>query len=112
MLDDTAVAPDDDAIATGAGPIVAGSLTTTIPVPVIDDMLDESDESFFVERTNLTNAVANDLLGEATMADDDEPAPAPIATLPLPEDRLTGLLRLGAGVAAARGSAIRARTPG
>lgn len=60
--------------------IAAGQTTTTVTIRVIADVLDEDNETFFVELGDLVNAAAsgNDLNTTVAIADDDAP---PTATL-------------------------------
>ena len=51
--------------------ILAGQLTATVQVPVIDDMLDEPDESFNVVLSGAVNAVINSGTGVVTIIDND-----------------------------------------
>ncbi|MFT3746473.1 MAG: MBG domain-containing protein [Pyrinomonadaceae bacterium] len=53
--------------------IPAGSSTYTFAVSVNGDMVNESDETFFVNVTNVTGAVVNDGQGQGTILNDDSP---------------------------------------
>lgn len=55
--------------------IPANTTTQTVTVQVIGDLLDEADETFFVNLSNATNAVITDNQGQGTITDDD-PLPA------------------------------------
>ena len=74
--DGTATADSDYDSATGTLTIDPGSTTGTIAVPVLDDELDEPDETFAVTLTNAINGTISDADGEATITDNDEPPPA------------------------------------
>ena len=50
--DGTAAAPDDYTATSGTATIPAGSLSTTIMVPIIDDAVAEPDETFTVTLSN------------------------------------------------------------
>lgn len=76
--DGTATAPGDYTPANGTGSIPAGSLSTTISVPVIGDPVAEPDETFFVNVTGIAGAVGGDTQGQATITNEDA---APIPTL-------------------------------
>ena len=60
--------------------IAAGQTTTTVTIRVSGDVLDEDDETFYVELADLVNAAAsgNDLRTTVAIADNDAP---PTATL-------------------------------
>lgn len=76
--DQSAIAPDDYAATAGTLTFAPGTTTQTIEVSIVDDALDEPDETFGVTLANPRNAVlqgANPAL--VTLLDDDEPAPAP-----------------------------------
>ena len=69
--DDTAIAGSDYTSTRGTLTIAAGSLSGTIAVPVLDDALDELDETFTLTLSNATNALISDGEGTGTIADDD-----------------------------------------
>lgn len=52
----------------------AGTTSRTITVPIAGDLLDESDESFFVNLSGAVGATVIDGQGIVTINDDDEPA--------------------------------------
>ena len=74
--DGTALAGSDYTAASGTLTIDSGSRTGTISVPVLDDEIDEPDESFTVTLSGATNATIADSQGAATITDNDEPPPA------------------------------------
>jgi large repetitive protein len=67
----TAVAPGDYTATSGTLTFAAGETTKTITVPVIGDLLVESNESYFVNLTNATNATIADAQGIGTITNDD-----------------------------------------
>ncbi|NER20064.1 MAG: DUF4347 domain-containing protein [Symploca sp. SIO1C2] len=71
--DGTAVAPDDFTANNGTLTIAAGQTTGTITVDIIDDAINETDETFTVDLTNATNAVIADAQGIGTITDNDGP---------------------------------------
>ncbi len=70
--DITAIAGSDYFAASGPATIPAGSLTATLRVQVVGDLVDERDESFTVELTNPQHVVIVDGTGAGTIVDDDE----------------------------------------
>lgn len=74
--DGTATAGADyEAITAGSDFFPPNSTTRTISIPVLADQLAESGETFFVTLTNPENATIADAVGQATIIDDDSPAP-------------------------------------
>lgn len=71
--DGSASAPSDYQARSGTLTFAPGITSQTISVPVNGDIIDESDETFFVELMSATNASIADLEGIATIADDDAP---------------------------------------
>ena len=72
----TALAGLDYTTTTGTVTIPAGSLTGTLNVPVLGDLIDEPDETFFVNLTNPPGgATLLDAQGLGTILDDD-PVPS------------------------------------
>ncbi len=59
----------------GSISIGAGNTVATIAIPVVGDTVDEGDESFFLNLTNITNATLAESQAVATIIDDD-PLPA------------------------------------
>lgn len=72
--DGTATTPADYTATAGTGVIPAGSMTTTITVPIVGDTAVEPDETFVLNITNVTGAVATDTHGQATILNDDAAA--------------------------------------
>ncbi|MBA2732119.1 MAG: lamin tail domain-containing protein [Acidobacteria bacterium] len=69
--DGTATAGSDYQSTTGTLTFAPGETTKTILVPIINDSLDESSETFLVNLTNATNGVIFDNQGQGTITDDD-----------------------------------------
>ncbi len=72
---DSAVAPADYAAASGSLTFVAGETSKTVTVNVNGDVLDEANESFFLNLTGPLHATLADGQAAGTITDDD-PAPA------------------------------------
>jgi hypothetical protein len=83
---ETAVSASDFAASSGTGMIPAGSTTTTLSVPVLADTLDEPDETFTVQLSNVTGAQPVRDLGRATIVDDD---PEPVVSISGPAAPVT-----------------------
>jgi hypothetical protein len=69
----TATAPADYTATSGTLVIPAGSVTGNINVTVIDDAIDELDETFFVNLSAAVNGTIGDSQGIATILDNDGP---------------------------------------
>jgi uncharacterized repeat protein (TIGR01451 family) len=85
--DGTATAASGDYVAkslTGQT-IPAGSSTYTFDVLVNGDTTIEPNETFFVNVTNITAAIAGDTQGQGTIVDDDAPPTLSINNVTLPE---------------------------
>jgi hypothetical protein len=67
----TATAGNDYTATTTSVTIPAGATGTTVNVPVLDDSLDEPDETFTVRLTSATGATVRDAEGTVTVTDDD-----------------------------------------
>ena len=74
--DDTATQGADYAETTGTLTFDALETEQTITVPLLDDALDEADETFTVALTNAANATLDDAEATGTIADNDD-APGP-----------------------------------
>ena len=72
-LDGTATAGEDYEQVSGTLTFSPGQLTQTISVPVIGDLMDEDDETFFVQLTNAMNATIAVDEGAGVIVDDDDP---------------------------------------
>ena len=70
-LDGTAIGDSDYVPVSGTMAIVPDSLSGTIVVPIIDDIVAEGEEAFTIELYNLHNAALADKQGVGTIADDD-----------------------------------------
>lgn len=73
--DGTALAGADYLPISGVLTIPPGSVTGNVSVNIVDDGLDENDETFFMNFTNVVGAKLVDGQGQATILDDD-PLPA------------------------------------
>ena len=72
--DGTATTADNDYVAKAAGgTITAGNTTTTFTVDVNGDTNVENNETFLVNLSNIVNAIAGDIQGQATINNDDSP---------------------------------------
>lgn len=69
--DNNAVAASDYTASTGTLTFAPGETTKSITVPILGDVLDETDESFFVNFSNATNASLLDGQAIGTITDDD-----------------------------------------
>ncbi len=81
--DGTAVAGRDYVARAGSAAIPAGSTSVTIGVALLDDDLDEPDETFELRIGSPVNAVVTRAAGVARIVDTDEP-PAPAGGPPAP----------------------------
>ncbi len=70
--DATATAGVDYIAAAGTVVIPAGSVSGIVAVDVLGDLLDEPDETYFVDLANPVNATLADAQGLGTILDDDE----------------------------------------
>ncbi len=71
--DGTATAGADYAATRGTLTIAAGSLEGTINVPILDDTVDEPDETFTLTLSKAVNASISEGVATGTIVDDDEP---------------------------------------
>jgi arylsulfatase A-like enzyme len=69
--DGSAVSPGDYGTSSGTLLIPTGQSSGQITVPLVDDSLDEVDETFFLDLGSATNATVIDSTGTATVMDDD-----------------------------------------
>jgi autotransporter-associated beta strand protein len=69
--DGTATAGSDYTATSGTVTFTPGELQKTITVPVFGDLARESNETFFVNLTSVTNAVIADRQGKGTIVNDD-----------------------------------------
>ena len=69
----TAAAGSDYTASNGTLTIQAGSTTGTITVPILDDSVDEANETFTVTLNSPTNATISGGSGRGTITDNDDP---------------------------------------
>jgi hypothetical protein len=67
----TAIAGSDYMSSSGVVTFPAGTTTQLIMIPVIGDAITESNETFFINLSNPTNATLVDAQGQGTITDDD-----------------------------------------
>jgi uncharacterized repeat protein (TIGR01451 family) len=60
-------------VTSGVATITAGTMSTTITVPVLGDVAFETDENFFVDLSGASNAVIADNQAVGTILNDDAP---------------------------------------
>ncbi len=82
---DSAAAGFDYQAAAGTLSFAAGVTTRTVTVPVNGDLLDENDESFFINLSNALNASIDDAQGLGTITDDDSLPSVAIADVTVTE---------------------------
>ena len=76
-FDNRAVQPGDYTAASGTLTFAPGTTTQTITVPIIDDLLDEDDETITVRLSNPTAATVHSARSAATgTIEDDDPEPS------------------------------------
>ena len=75
----TAITPADYAATSGTRTFAPGTVTQTVSVPIVNDMVVEPDETFVVNLTTPSNAVIGDAQGVGTILNDDVP-PTPTPT--------------------------------
>jgi hypothetical protein len=71
----SATAGADYATASGALTFEAGVLTRNVTVPIVGDLVDEPDETLFLNLSGAANATIGDGVGVGTILDDDAPPP-------------------------------------
>jgi T1SS-143 domain-containing protein len=77
----SALAGDDYTAVSGTGTITAGQTTTTITVPILDDNIDETAETFQLNLTAVTAGDAQIADGQGIGTITDEPTPGPEDTV-------------------------------
>jgi hypothetical protein len=77
----TATSGTDFSSTSGTALIAAGTVSTVVEVPVLDDALDEVDETVSLQLSTPINATLADGTGAGTIGDDDA---APVATVDAP----------------------------
>ena len=75
----TATAGDDFTASSETLTFAAGVSTATIRIPLVDDSIDEPDETFSVELTNPVNATLGVATATATIRDNDDPPGVSVA---------------------------------
>ncbi len=76
--DGTAAAGTDYTTASGTLTFAAGDTAKTVSVPVLDDAVDEEDETFTLTLSNASGASLADTAATGTIVDDDTEAPEPL----------------------------------
>ncbi len=71
--DDTAIAGQDYTAVNNTITIPETQTTATVTVSILNDDIDEQNETFNVNLSNAVNAVISDSIGVGTIIDDDEP---------------------------------------
>ena len=72
--DGTASSPADYAAASGTLSFAPGQTTKTVDVTVQGDVMDEFDETFTLQLSNLVNVLPGTVVGTGTITDDDAAA--------------------------------------
>ena len=83
--DGTASSPSDYAATTGTLSFVPGQTTTTVDVTIEGDVMDEFDETYAMQLSNLVNVLPGTVVGTGTITDDDAAPTVSIADVSLPE---------------------------
>lgn len=78
----TATSPNDYTTTQGTVTFKAGETKQNISIPVVDDILTETQENFFVSLTNPNNATISVAKGQATIIDNDVVNNPPVNTVP------------------------------
>lgn len=104
----TAVAPNDFSPANGVVTFQPGEVQRTIEVSIVNDAVDEDDETFFVVLSSPTNAVLGRSQGSGIIIDDDPP---PTITVNAPTvfepDAGVAMLIFAVGLNAPSGRTVR-----
>ncbi|MGB2982462.1 MAG: Calx-beta domain-containing protein, partial [Candidatus Bipolaricaulia bacterium] len=69
--DGTAQQPGDYTLSSGTVAFLPGETSREVPVPTIEDLIDEDDETFDLSLSGASNATIADPLGVGTILDDD-----------------------------------------
>jgi Ca2+-binding RTX toxin-like protein len=80
-VDNSATSPNDYTSKSGTLTFEPGETTKEIPITIVDDRIDETNETFFVNLSNATIATISDEQAIVTILDDDEPVPPPQITI-------------------------------
>lgn len=83
-VDGSAVAGEDYGARAGTVTLAPGATSATVGVPLLDDSVDEPNESFALQLGAPSFATLGDASAHATIVDDDEPAAAPQGGAPPP----------------------------
>ena len=83
--DGTASSPADYAAATGTLSFTPGQTTKTVDVTIQGDVMDEFDETYDLQLSNLVNVLPGTVVGTGTITDDDAAPTVSIADVSLPE---------------------------
>ena len=104
--DGTAVSPADFTAAAGDASLTfaPGETTKTVTVPIVDDTLDEDDETFTVTLSDPTDATVAAGSATGTIADDDDPPELGVEDVAASED--AGNLTFTVTLAPASGRAV------
>ena len=92
--DASAVQPGDYTSTSGTVMIAAGATTGTISIPILDDLLDEPNETLTVDLTNPGNATIGDPQGVITITDNDNPPGVSISDVSVNEAAGTATLTI------------------
>ncbi len=104
----TAIAPGDYNAQTGTLTFAPGQTAKTITVLVQGDLLDEANETYFVNLSNPTNATITDAQGQGTILDNDAPPVLSVADTSLIEpDTGTANLIFTVTLSAISGKTVR-----
>jgi Ca2+-binding RTX toxin-like protein len=107
LQEGTGSATADYGIVTGTLTFTIGQTSQTITIPVVDDALDEVNETFSLLLSSPTNATILDGTGVATIADDDVPPDISIADAAIAEGTGTAAsLDFNVTLAAASGRTV------
>ncbi|MGB2982393.1 MAG: Calx-beta domain-containing protein, partial [Candidatus Bipolaricaulia bacterium] len=68
----TAEQPGDYTLSSGTATFLPGETSKPVTVPTIEDLIDEPQETFGLNLSNVANATIADPLGEGTILDDDD----------------------------------------
>lgn len=94
-VDDTALAGEDYQAVADTLTFTTGTTIQTISVPILDDEIDEQDETFTIELSNIVNATLSTTQATGTILDDDEPAPSMIGGTVFNDENGDGILNDG-----------------
>ncbi|MCK9335962.1 MAG: HYR domain-containing protein, partial [Candidatus Cloacimonetes bacterium] len=104
--DDSAISGDDYTAASSTASITAGQTSTTIAVSILEDVLDEIDETFNVNLSSPANAVITDATGVGTILDNDDAPTISLASPSLSIDEDAGTVTVTVNLSAASGQPV------